>query len=226
MSTSKQRLIWTCLAVFLSAKEAYPMVMDVSGDQIILSGEVAQGDLFKFNSLLDQNRGITTVILRDSPGGHAPSGYDIGATIRNRGLRTAVSGYCRSSCSRMFLGGVERHFADDQRVGLTYVAFHGNYEKDGRLQLWAMEKLQKFIVDYSDGKADRELVRRWTTLPNNRGFIYFFDSNRLRRPDGASTFLCSGTESGPNKYDQCERISKTGYELGIYTSTMLIKPNR
>lgn len=202
------------------------MTMDVAGNQIILAGEVVQGDLFRFTSLLDQNPAVDMVVLRDSPGGHAGSGYDIGATIRARGLKTAVSGYCRSSCSRMFLGGVERYFADDQRVGLTYVAFHGNYEKDGRLQVTAMPRLQKYIMDYSDGKADAELVRRWTTLPNNKGFIYFFDSARLRRPDGASTFLCSGNEASGSRYEQCEKIGKTGYDLGIYTSTVLIKPNR
>lgn len=219
------RAIATMLALFW-AGGSVAMTMEVAGNQIILMGEVVQGDLFRFNSLLDQNLGIDTIVLRDSPGGHAGSGYDIGATIRARGLKTAVSGYCRSSCSRMFLGGVERHFADDQRVGLTYVAFHGNYEKDGRLQVAAMQKLQKYIIDYSDGKADAELVQRWTTLPNNKGFIYFFDSARLRRPDGASTFLCSGNEAAGSRYEQCEKINKSGYDLGIYTSPILIKPNR
>ena len=28
-------------------------------------------------------------------------------------MRTAVSGYCYSSCSRMFLGGSARYFTDD-----------------------------------------------------------------------------------------------------------------
>src|SRR5215468_6997874 len=53
---------------------------------------------------------ITTVILRNSQGGNAPAGYQVGQLLRERGVRTAVSGYCYSSCSRMFLGGRTRSF--------------------------------------------------------------------------------------------------------------------
>lgn len=202
---------------------AMAMSMEVADDQIILSGEVARGDYNKFLTLINQNAAVKTVILRDSPGGDARTGYDIGTTIRSRGLNTAVSGYCRSSCSRMFLGGVQRQFADDQPVGKTHVGFHGNYDS-GRNDPAALEMLRKFIITHSDGKADVELVNRWTTIPTNAGFIYFFDSNRLRRNDKTTVFLCMGTEA--KKYDDCEKIPKTGYDLGIFTSTALVTPKK
>lgn len=210
--------------LLLCGGQAMAMSMEVADDQIILSGEVARGDYNKFLTLINQNAAVKTVILRDSPGGDSRTGYDIGTMIRARGLNTAVSGYCRSSCSRMFLGGVQRQFADDQPVGKTHVGFHGNYETGGRNNAAALEMLRKYIVDHSDGKADVELVNRWTAIEQNSGFIYFFDSNRLRRNDKATVFLCTGNEA--KKYDDCEKVPKTGYDLGIFTSTALVTPKK
>jgi hypothetical protein len=217
------RIALAALLLSLHAASAVAMVMEVVENQLIMSGEVVRGDYFTMTSLLDRNPQVKTVILRNSIGGDSRSGYDIGTAIRARGLNTAVSGYCRSSCSRMFLGGVQRQFADDEPVGKTHVAFHGNYEAGRRIDASSVEKLRKFIIDYTDGKADIELVKRWTTIANQSGFIYFFDANRLRRKDGISVFLCQGDEK--KKYDDCEKIvGKTGYDLGIYTSTELVKP--
>ena len=66
-------------------------------------------------------------------GGDARAGYRVGEMFRSRGLRTAVSGYCYSSCSRMFLGGAIRVFTDDFPPEYTNVGFHGHYDGDGRL---------------------------------------------------------------------------------------------
>jgi hypothetical protein len=215
------------LAMAMAASAA-AMQMQVAGDQIILSGAVNPGDDDRLQVLLNEQHGtITTIILRDSPGGDAASGYAIGDLIRGRRLRTAVSGYCLSSCSRMFLGGVERQFTDEQLVGKTRVGFHGNYKSDGRLMTEAMPRLRAWIIAHSDGKADPDLVERWTSIPNHNGFIYFFDSPRLNRKDGVSVFICTGNESKDNRYNECEKLpGRTGYELGIFTSTKLVKVNK
>lgn len=210
------------------ATQALAMHMQVAGDQIILSGAVNPSDDSRLSDLLDEQRGrITTIILRDSPGGDAAAGYAIGDLIRKRGLRTAVSGYCRSSCSRMFLGGVERQFTDDQPVGKTHVGFHGNYKSDGRLMVEVMPRLRAWIIAHSDGKADPVLVERWTSIANHEGFIYFFDAARLKRKDGVSVFICTGSESKDDRWNECEKLpGRSGYDLGIFTSTALVKVNK
>ncbi len=216
------------LALLLTAPapSASAMTMLVAGDQMVLSGPVHNGDGQRFRELLAASPAVRTVILRDSPGGDATAGYEIGELIRQKGLRTALSGYCRSSCSRMFLGGVERGFTDEQRPGRTYVAFHGNYEESGQLMTRMVPILQRWIVTHSDGKADPALVERWTTLPERTAFAYFFDSERLRRRDRVSIFLCDGSESRINRYEQCEKIAgRTGYDLGIFTPMPLVKVN-
>ena len=80
---------------------------------LIMSGPVVLGDLQRFEDSLATNSQITTVVLRNSWGGHIESGYRIGERIRALGLSTLLSGYCVSSCSRMFLGGKERRFTND-----------------------------------------------------------------------------------------------------------------
>ena len=91
-----------CLPPMAAAMEA--RVVD---DQLILSGEVVDSDVVRGKNALE-NPAITTVILRNSPGGDSPTGYRSGELIRQHGLRTAVSGFCYSSCSRLFLGGRTR----------------------------------------------------------------------------------------------------------------------
>ncbi len=217
--------LWLCLA---APSLASAMQMQVAGDQIILSGGVNIGDAIRFKTLLAENDGkITTVVLRNSSGGDAESGYAIGDLIRSKGLRTALAGYCQSSCSRMYLGGVERIFTDEQPAGKTYVAFHSNYEANGLVKLDNVLRLQQWIIAHSDGKADTELVKRWTTIRNRHGFAYFFDSNRLHRKDGISVFLCDGSENPRARFDECEKIAgKTGYDLGIFTANTVIKVNQ
>jgi hypothetical protein len=91
----------------------------VVGDQLILSGPVISGDLDKIRDALAASPAISTVILRNSPGGDIATGYRTGELFREKGLRTAVSGYCYSSCSRMFLGGQVRIFTDDMPLERT-----------------------------------------------------------------------------------------------------------
>jgi hypothetical protein len=215
---------WLLLTVIaLSGAPASALDLRVAGSQLILGGAVEKGDYARVKAALDENAGVDTIILRNSPGGDAQTGYALGDLFRERKLRTAVAGYCRSSCSRLFLGGVSRHVTDEQPPGKTYVAFHGNYKNDGRLNLDMVYVLRNWIIAHSDGKADVALVERWTAIPNRNGFVYFFDPTRLRRKDGVSAFYCSGAESREHRFDECEKIAgKTGYDLGIFTTREIV----
>lgn len=84
---------------------AHAMEIKVMGDQLILSGPVVAGDFEAVESRLTAQPQIKMVVLRNSPGGDAPTGYHLGELFRQKSLATAVSGYCYSSCSRLLLGG-------------------------------------------------------------------------------------------------------------------------
>jgi hypothetical protein len=198
------------------------MELTLVGKQLILSGRVVGDEPGKVTKVLAEHPEIDTVILRNSPGGNAPAGYQVGQLLRERGLRTAVSGYCYSSCSRMFLGGRTRYFTDDYPPEDTNVGFHGHYYSNGRLNAGLVSQygLGNWIIRYSDGKADPELVERWINIPYSRGMIHFFNPALLKRA-GVSTFMCQGDEPTGLVF-ACESIGKTGLDLGVVTSLEIV----
>jgi hypothetical protein len=137
---------------------------EVRGNVGILSGPVANGDLQKVADALSNSSSVNTIVLRNSPGGNIATGYRLGELFRLRGLRTALSGFCYSSCSRMFLGGKTRYFTDDYPAIYTHVGFHGHYDpKSGHLLPQQVQRygLKAWIIKYSDGKADPACVGDW-----------------------------------------------------------------
>ena len=218
----RQTIAVLIVLVALPPKESLAMELKVVGNQLILSGRVVGDEPGKVRESLANSPEIDTVILRNSPGGDAPAGYQTGQLLRERGLRTAVSGYCYSSCSRMFLGGRTRYFTDDYPPEDTNVGFHGHYYSNGRLNAGLVSQygLGNWIIKYSDGKADPELVERWINIPYSRGMIHFFNPALLKRA-GVSTFMCQGDEPTGLVF-ACESIGKMGLDLGVVTSLEIV----
>lgn len=214
--------VWIAVAV-LPPTEPLAMELKVVGTQLILSGRVVGDEPGKVREALANTPEIDTVILRNSPGGDAPAGYQTGQLLRERGLRTAVSGYCYSSCSRMFLGGSTRYFTDDYPAEHTHIGFHGHYHADGHLNAALMRQygLRDWIIKYSDGKADVNLVERWINIPYSRGMIHFFHPVLVER-GGASTFICQGDEPTRLVF-ACEPVFKTALDLGVVTSLDIVR---
>jgi hypothetical protein len=208
--------------LMLSVTGSPAMELKAVDRQLILSGPVVGDEPAKVAEALAKSPEVDTVILRNSPGGNASAGYRVGQMMRERGLRIAVSGFCYSSCSRMFLGGRTRYFTDDYPAERTEIGFHGHYHANGRLNadLVSQYGLRDWIIKYSDGKADPQLVERWVNIPYSRGMIHFFDPALLGR-GGASTFFCRGDESTRVVF-ACEPIAKTALDLGVVTSLEIV----
>jgi hypothetical protein len=211
-------ILLALIVMALIPTQSFGMELKVAGTQLILSGPVVGDEPGKVREALASSPGVETVILRNSGGGNAPAGYQVGKLLRERGLRTAVSGYCYSSCSRMFLGGSTRYFTDDYMPEYNNVGFHGHYDRVARLNAHLVRQygLRDWIIKYSDGKANPALVERWINIPYSRGMIHFFHPGLVKRA-GASTFMCQGDES-PGSVFACEPIGKTALDLGIITS--------
>ena len=125
--------LFAFIAILIVPTRAPAMELKIVGNQLILSGPVVGDEPDKVREALASSPGIKIVILRNSGGGNAPAGYQVGQLLRERGLRTAVSGYCYSSCSRMFLGGSARYFTDDYLPESNNVGFHRHYDRTGHL---------------------------------------------------------------------------------------------
>jgi hypothetical protein len=214
--------LFAFIAILIVPTWAPAMELRIVGNQLILSGPVFGDEPGKVREALASSPGIQTVILRNSGGGNAPAGYQVGQLLRERGLRTAVSGYCYSSCSRMFLGGSSRYFTDDYLPEQNNIGFHGHYDRMGRLNANLVRQygLRDWIIKYSDGKADPALVERWINIPHGRGMIHFFHPGMVKHA-GVSTFICQGDESQRSVF-ACEPIAKTALDLGIITSLELV----
>jgi hypothetical protein len=212
-------------ALMLLAISSWAMELKAVGNQLILSGRVVGDEPSKVAEALAKSPAIDTVILRNSPGGDAPAGYQVGQLLRERGLRTAVSGYCYSSCSRMLLGGRTRYLTDDYPPDATNIGFHGHYFANGRLNAGLVRQygLRDWVIKYSDGKADPQLVERWINIPRARGMIHFFHPGLVRQA-GVSTFMCQGEEATGSVF-ACEPIGKTALDLGVVTSLEILHSN-
>ena len=199
------------------------MEITVTSDQLILSGPVITGDYDAVESRLSSQPQIKMIILRNSPGGDAPTGYKLGELFRQKSMGTAVSGYCYSSCSRLFLGGKERYFTDDYPPNYTQIGLHGHYDGKGDLNAASVNELhlKDWIIRFSDGKADQALVERWINIPRGTGLIHFYNPASVNM-GGYSTFMCQGTEPSHPRIFDCERISKNALDLGIVTSLTLV----
>jgi hypothetical protein len=209
------------LIMALVASQAGAMALTQFGNTIILSGPVNGGEWALVKDAFAANPDIDLVILRNSHGGDADTGYEIGEFFRQKGVTTAVSGYCISSCSRMFLGGKKRVFTDDYPLAQTRVGFHGHYDAHGDLNGASVIRggLFDWKMKYSDGKADPELVKRWIAIKKNKGAANFFHPD-LAATLGNSVFFCDGLQG--QKVTSCEPIHTDALQRGVITDTVRI----
>lgn len=205
-----------CAWAVLSCCNGVAMELATHGNTVILSGSVTGNELAMVKDAFAANPKIDLVVLRNSHGGDAWTGYRVGEFLRERGATTAVSGYCISSCSRMFLGGKQRLLTSDYPADRTYIGFHGHYNNQGNLDLQSVNKagLHAWILKYSDGKADAELVQRWISIQKNRGAANFFHPDTATAL-GQSVFFCDGSQA--QKPTHCEPLSTNALERGVIT---------
>ena len=199
----------------------HAMEVKVSGNVLIMSGPVVGDEYEKVKNAFMTNPSIDLAILRNSHGGDAKTGYRVGELFRERGISTAVSGFCISSCSRMFLGGKRRLFTDDYPAQRTYIGFHGHYNNN-KLNSQSVNALGLYdwILKYSDGKADEALVKRWINIESASGMVAFMHPD-LALKQNYSTFFCEGTEQV--RPLGCEPLKETNaIDRGIATETLRI----
>ncbi len=160
-------LVLGTIISFSAAREAPAMTIEIAGSEVIMSGKVTGDECDRLRATLNQQT-ITTIILSDSIGGDANAGYCTGELIRERRLNTVIKGYCISSCSRMWLGGVQRRLdGPNARVGL-----HGHYT-NGVLNEMAPPRLREWLVRFAP--VDKTLMEQWINLPYNYQVMYFFN---------------------------------------------------
>ena len=144
------------------------MEISVTGTTVHMSGTVVGGECDKLKKIISDGP-ITLVVLSNSNGGNANTGYCIGETIRKNKISTVIEGFCLSSCSRMWLGGITRKLEGDEST----VGLHGNYKNSGHLIDESTTRLREWIPRFAPD-VDVALMNRWTELFYSKQMMYFY----------------------------------------------------
>ena len=214
--------------------------LKVVGDQLIISGKADDSILAQVrDAIAAHGASIRTVILRDLNAGGTTTDnlVRVADLFMERGWRTAVSGYCISGCSTLFLGGSARHFTSDRGAPQTYVTLsntvwlqdsRSNYTRHkGGAALTRNHIRSEWVKQRTGGQiAEGTLALIYgNNDPEARHFLHFFDAHRLKR-DGASVLLCTGKEKAAARWQECTKITDTdAYRSGIVTSPELLRSN-
>ena len=186
---------------------ASAMQMHVSGDQLIASSYMSEGDYAKFIQTITP--AVRTVVFANSIGGPRLIGQDLAEEIRQRKLSTVVLGYCFSSCANAFLGGTERRLANAE----SFIGFHGTYRRSGWPSRRFGGELKNFYFKMTGGKLSDEMIQLFFSK-HQKGYVAFYQ--RMTRN-------CSGTEE-KRPFD-CPTFPVSALEAGILTDLSDVQVN-
>jgi hypothetical protein len=183
---STRAFIIFAFVYFLNSAFAWAMDLRVQDNTVYMSGPVVGHECADLKKILD-TRWIRWVVLSNSNGGDANTGYCVGELIRARGVNTSINGNCVSSCSRMWLGGVERILDSPG----SFVGLHGHYDASGNLLPDSPARLRAWIPRFAS--VDVSLMEKWIVLPRNVMVMRFYN-DRAETCNGRS-----GCEPLPGK---------------------------
>lgn len=106
-----------------------PAVISSSGSEIRIRGVIQTGSLSTFNTILNADSGITTVVLENVPGSDdVNDSFGIGRRIRAERLNTHIpaEGVVASGGTDIFIAGVGRTAEDG-----AYIGVHSWSDSDG-----------------------------------------------------------------------------------------------
>jgi len=98
-----------------------PASISVNGTEITIIGVIQTGSLSTFNTVLNANSAVTTVVLENVPGSDdINDSFGIGRRIRAEGLRTHIpaEGVVASGGTDIFIGGVVRTAEEGSYIGV------------------------------------------------------------------------------------------------------------
>jgi len=122
----------------------------VEGDTLYLSGTLSLAGNERFETLMDENPGLTTLILEDIPGGaDITASLQKGYRIRNFGLRTAIApgAVVAGHGVYLFLSGVERRMGAGATLLLEDWALQGLRAGDMARDAPAHAERRSYVMD-------------------------------------------------------------------------------
>ena len=122
-------LVCTVLAILphidqLAQQQAVPLPpweaevgnVTLSGDQVILQGEIGFAMLNTLKQVLEEAPEVRELLL-DSPGGRVYAARGIARIVTERSMNTRVDNICASACTLVFIAGIERSIEPAGKLG-------------------------------------------------------------------------------------------------------------
>ena len=124
------RFIWLCAAVVVIAATAGLLWLttassaqfQVDGERLIVSGQLTLASTDRLDTLLEENPGLTTLVLGDISGeSDATSLLQKGLVVRGAGLSTEIAAGVTLAGDAVYLllSGVERKLGEDAEVAVS-----------------------------------------------------------------------------------------------------------
>ena len=132
---------------------------------IVLKGDFRVGITDAVTRLLDENPGVTGIVLQ-SVGGRVMEGRGLARLVRDRKLDTIVFSECKSACTTTFIGGHRRLLGPDGKLGFHQFSLDAIYynphvnpgaEQQIDLDFYAEQGVSKAFLDDVFQATHREM---------------------------------------------------------------------
>lgn len=155
--------------------------------EVIIRGELKTGDVEKI-----PQKGITTLVFEDSPGGSVASVFEYVDTIQRSKLKTKVRGKCFSACAIAFLAGTTRT-VDREMTSIILFHLTSKVVDGARIRGTHDDAILKLIENLTgghfSGKALELTKKSWS---DNQGLVFYFGRHFFGKMD--LTLYCDGTQ--------------------------------
>lgn len=195
--------------------KAQAMVLERVGPDLYASGPTVSQDYLSFKQVL-QEVGIQRLILVNGPGGDLWTGMQVARLVRDKGIKTLVSGHCMSACSLIFMAGQERAFASGHSPGITMVGIHGAHlQGTKRIDPQLQPQIYAWYKQQMGDKFDSTVINQALyDIQEASGFLRLRELERNTDQRRVPWFC----PTGQTPFDQCQQHhGKDAYTLGIVT---------
>jgi len=182
------------------------MIMQVSGDRIIIGGYLDHSKFSEFSEIIDRIS-PKVIVFNNVVGGSPASVYLYRTKILAINIETQIDGNCFSACALVFLAGRERSVALSHR---SAIAFHGPRAPNGEEMPKFRDAYKAQIKNRTQGKFPDDLIE--LALNNNQpSGALFFNIDSVFGIRTVWTIYCE-------RQDQCRKIPNADpYEFLIFT---------
>ena len=188
----------------------------VRGGQVIGSGAIDAIDEPRLALALTAPN-VRELVLVNSQGGDATAALAMGRAVAQKRIRTVVVGTCSGACPIVFLGGLERTFAEGQHPRATLIGLDGVYDRPLDTDISA--RVSSFVTEQLGAGTDNtflaELLARPSRIP---GTLLLRELERNTLPDSVA-YQCTSMPE-----EKCTSLTgRDAFTLGIVTSRSTLR---